>query len=117
MIDLIEFVAPIIRGFDLRAFVDILIVAGIAYWLLSLIQGTTAVALLRGIAFVFIIGSLASNLLGLAVLGWLLRNSIPALLVAVPILFQPELRRALEEIGRAGRITRPAAATANQRTI
>jgi len=117
MIEFVEFVASIIRGFGLRAFVDILIVGGIAYWLLSLIQGTTAVALLRGIAFVFIVGSLASNLLGLAVLGWLLRNSIPALLVAIPILFQPELRRALEEIGRAGRITRPAAATANQRTI
>jgi diadenylate cyclase len=116
VIDVIEFVAPIIRGFDLRAFIDILIVASIAYWLLSLIQGTTAVALLRGIAFVFIVGSLASNLLGLAVLGWLLRNSIPALLVAIPILFQPELRRALEEIGRAGRMPRPATAT-NQRTI
>jgi len=114
--DFIDFITSAVRGFDLRSFVDILIVGSIAYWLLSLIQGTTAVALLRGIAVVFIVGSLAANVLGLAVLGWLLRNSIPALLVAVPILFQPELRRALEEIGRAGRITRPAAAT-NQRTI
>ena len=89
MNDVVDFIAPIIRGFDLRAFIDILIVGAIAYWLLSLIQGTTAVALLRGIAFVFIIGSLAANVLGLSVLGWLLRNSIPALLVAGPSSFSP----------------------------
>ena len=44
-------------------------------------------------------GALVSNLFQLPVLGWLIRNSIPALLVAIPILFQPELRRALEHLG------------------
>jgi len=112
-----EFLLAIARGFDFRAAVDIFIVAGIAYWLLSLIQGTTAVALLRGIVLVFLVGSLVSNVLGLAVLAWLLRNAVPALLVAIPILFQPELRRALEEIGRAGRLSRAGPATSNQRTI
>jgi diadenylate cyclase len=87
------------------------------YGLLSLIQGTTAVALIRGIVLVFVVGSLVSNILGLAVLGWLLRNALPALFVAIPILFQPELRRLLERIGRAGGITRPQATTASQRAI
>jgi hypothetical protein len=59
-----EFIGSAVRGFDFRSFIDILIVGSIAYWLLSLIQGTTAVALLRGIAVVFIVGSLAANVLG-----------------------------------------------------
>ena len=37
-------------------------------------------------------------------LQWLLRNSLPAMLVAVPVLFAPELRRALEQLGRAGQL-------------
>jgi diadenylate cyclase len=44
-------------------------------------------------------------------LGWLLRNAIPALLVVIPILFQPELRRALEQLGRVGRLPHSAPAT------
>lgn len=117
MTELLEFIRSALTGLDVRAVVDMVIVAAIAYWLLSLIQGTTAVALLRGIALVFLIGSVASSLLGLSLLGWLLRNAIPALLVAIPILFQPEIRRALEQIGRAGGITRATTAATNQRTI
>lgn len=91
-----------IRVLDVRSVVDILIVAAIIYWLLTLIQGTTAMMLVRGVAILLLAGSLLSNLLNLSMLSWLLRNAIPAALVAVPILFQPELRRALEQIGRAG---------------
>jgi diadenylate cyclase len=98
--------------------VDILVVATIAYGLLSLIQGTTGIALLRGIVLVFLAGSLASSVLGLTVLGWLLRNALPALLVAIPILFQPEIRRALEHVGRAQRlIPWSASSTGNQKAV
>jgi diadenylate cyclase len=45
-------------------------------------------------------GAVISNVFNLPMLGWLVRSSIPALLVVIPILFQPELRRALEQIGR-----------------
>ncbi len=113
----LEFIRSAMMAFDFRAAIDVIIVAGIIYWLLALIEGTTAVALLRGIALVFIVGSAASYLLGLTVLGWLLRNAIPALLVAIPILFQPELRRALEQIGRARGLTRTTPFAANQKTI
>jgi diadenylate cyclase len=85
-----------------RSVVDILFVAGIVYFLLSLIQGTTANMVLRGIVTVLIVGTILANVLNLTMLSWLLRNSIPALIVVIPILFQPELRRALEQIGRAG---------------
>lgn len=87
---------------DLKGLLDILIVAGITYWLLGLIHGTTAAMLLRGIAVLLLVGSFLSTVFSLSVLSWLLKNSIPAMLVSVPILFQPELRRALEQLGRAG---------------
>jgi uncharacterized protein (TIGR00159 family) len=91
-----------ISRIDLRAAVDLFIVTLGVYWLLTLISGTTAATLVRGILVLFVFGFLLSNAFQLTVLGWLLRNSIPALLVAVPILFAPELRRALEQVGRAG---------------
>jgi len=112
-----EFIRTAIAAFDLRAAVDIIVVAGIVYWLLTLIEGTTAVALLRGIFLVFLVGTAVSNVFGLAVLGWLLRNAGVALLVAIPILFQPEIRRAFEQIGRARGLSRVATAATNQGTI
>lgn len=83
------------------ALLDILIVALIFYWLLGMIRGTRAVQLLRGVGIVLAASYLLSSLVrGLDTLGWLLRNLQPALFVSIPILFQPELRRALETIGR-----------------
>lgn len=116
MTDLLELARSTIVGLGFGDLVDILIIAAISYWLLSRIEGTTAVALLRGIALVFLVGWIVSNVLGLTVLNWLLRHAIPALLVAIPILFQPELRRALEQIGRAGSLAR-SPLTADQRTV
>jgi diadenylate cyclase len=85
-----------------RSIVDILVVGLIVYWLLTLIQGTTAIMVVRGIVTLLIVGTILAYVLNLTMLNWLLRNSIPALIVVIPILFQPELRRALEQIGRAG---------------
>jgi diadenylate cyclase len=85
-----------------RALVDIAIVTVVLYWLLTLISGTSAATLVRGILILLTLGFALSNLLNLTMLGWLLRNSLPAMLVGVPILFAPELRRALEQLGRAG---------------
>jgi len=89
---------------DVLAVVDILLVALIFYALLRLIQGTQAVQLLRGIIFVILVVVLVSGVFRLTAFNWLLRNAIPALLVAIPVIFQPELRRALERLGRAGGI-------------
>jgi uncharacterized protein (TIGR00159 family) len=87
---------------DPLPFLDIAFVGLIFYWLLGVIRGTRAVQLLRGIGIVFALSIMLSSLLqGLDTLSWLLRNVIqPALLVAIPVLFQPELRRALESLGR-----------------
>jgi len=100
--DLLKAVVTAVALLEWRSVVDILLVGGIVYFLLSLIQGTTAIMVLRGIVTLLIAGTILANVLNLTMLNWLLRNSIPALIVVIPILFQPELRRALEQIGRAG---------------
>jgi len=81
---------------------DILLVASIFFWLLYLVRGTRAVPLLRGVIFLTISVTLLSGLIHLRALGWLTQKALPALLVAIPVVFQQELRRALERLGRAG---------------
>lgn len=103
MPDLSSFLTSLPSTLGLRSLVDILAVAAIIYWLLTLLKGTTAVPLLRAIAMVYLVGFALSTALQLTVVGWLLRNSLPAMFVALPILFQPELRRVLEQVGRGFR--------------
>ncbi len=81
---------------------DILLVAAIIYGLLTVLRRTQAVLVLRGLIIVAILAVLTTSLLPLPAFTWLMSNSLPALLVAVPVIFQPELRRALERLGRAG---------------
>lgn len=81
---------------------DILLVAFIFFWLLYLLRGTRAVPLLRGVILLVIAVTLLTGFIRLRAFGWLTQKAIPALLVAIPVVFQQELRRALERLGRAG---------------
>jgi diadenylate cyclase len=80
---------------------DILLVAAVLFLLLYLVRGTRAVPLLRGIILLLITLALLGGVFPLRGFGWLVERALPALLVAVPVIFQPELRRALERLGRA----------------
>ncbi|MBO8137952.1 MAG: TIGR00159 family protein [Desulfotomaculum sp.] len=78
---------------------DILIVALVLYKLMHIIRGTRAVQLIKGIV-VLLVATTVSSWLQLHTINWLLRQTMTALVVALPIVFQPELRRALEQLGR-----------------
>ncbi|HIX42544.1 membrane protein [Kurthia sp. 3B1D] len=78
---------------------DILLVWYVIYKGLTLIRGTKAVQLLKGIFVIFII-RVATVLLGLDTLGWITKQIIDFGFLAIIIIFQPEIRRALEQIGR-----------------
>ncbi|MBM7694165.1 diadenylate cyclase [Peribacillus deserti] len=80
-------------------FIDILLVWFVIYKLLMVIRGTKAVQLLKGIFVIVIVQSL-SNFLGLNTLGWLMEQAMTWGFLAIIIIFQPELRRALEQLGR-----------------
>jgi diadenylate cyclase len=81
---------------------DILVVAFILFWLLYLVRGTRAISLLRGVILLAILVALLSGLTRLRAFAWLTQRTLPALFVAIPVVFQQELRRALERLGRAG---------------
>lgn len=85
---------------DLRALLDIFLVALFFYSVSFLFRGTQALALLRGTIFLVVGLVLLSSILQLQALGFILSSLVTILAVAVPIVFQPELRRALERLGR-----------------
>lgn len=87
---------------DWLSVVDLLLVTAIAFFLLKLVQGTQAVVLLRGMILLIIITTTLTVLRGLPAFSWLLTTTLPALLIAIPVIFAPEIRRALERLGRAG---------------
>jgi diadenylate cyclase len=103
MEDFLDTITQNLSRFDARAAVDILLIALIIYWLLLLIRGTTAMSVLRGIAFVFIGVFVLARIFDLQVVNYLLTHSFVAVLIGIPIVFQPELRRALERLGRTRR--------------
>ena len=84
----------------ISSIVDILLVALIFYGILRLFQGTQAVSLLRGILVVALVATIAAS--RLTAFNWLVRAMLPMILVAIPVIFQPELRRVLERLGRTG---------------
>lgn len=78
---------------------DILLVAILFYWFIMLIKGSRAQNIVFGLivlAFVFML----SRWLNLLALGWILDRLLTVILVAIPIIFQQELRRGLEKLGR-----------------
>lgn len=94
-----QFFSQIRVPLDWRSAVDIAVVAVVLYQLIMLIRGTRAVQLLKGIAILLIVSNLA-QFLHLNTISWLMERVWNMFFVALPIVFQPELRRALEQLGR-----------------
>lgn len=93
----LEYLKALLK-FNLTSIIDVLIVAFVIYRLMLLIKGTRAVQLIKGLVVLLVATALAS-LFNLYTMSWLLKQAMTALVVALPIVFQPELRRALEKLG------------------
>ena len=92
-----------LRGVGWRDVADILLVAVLLYQLFKLIRGTQAVQLLVGLAVLLIVG-LAAEVFQLRLLQFIFANAGQAILIGIIVLFQPELRRALDRVGRLGTV-------------
>ena len=79
---------------------DILLVASVVFFVLYLLRDTKALVLLRGVLFLIVVISLLSSLRVMPAFSWLIGNTLPTLLLAIPVIFAPEIRRVLERIGR-----------------
>jgi len=80
-------------------YLDILVVAVIFYWILLLLQGTRTVHIVSGLivlAMIFLLG----KYLQLPALNWILTHLLTIVVIAIPIVFQEELRRGLERLGQ-----------------
>jgi diadenylate cyclase len=90
---------PVHINFTITDAIDILATSILAYYLLLLIRGTRAVQIMFGL-FVLVVILAVSNLLHLLVLATVMQYLLLGTAVGLPIVFQPELRRGLEQIGR-----------------
>ena len=80
---------------------DIILISIIAYNILLLIKDTPAAQIIKGFIILFIF-SFISNWIGLRTINWLIKGLMAMLVVAIPIIFQPELRRLLLKMGKGG---------------
>jgi diadenylate cyclase len=96
----------VIRHASVLEVIDIAVVAIILYQLLRLLRGTQGIQILVGLVLLAVVGVVATQL-NLVLLSWLFKNATFFIVVAVIVMFQPELRRALDQLGRIGHIGRP----------
>jgi diadenylate cyclase len=96
-----QLIQSIIAQVDLTALIDIGITALLIYWLFSLIRGTRAVRLVIGVTVLFAVYA-AARLLSLQLLTRILETGAVVGVFALVVVFQPELRRALDRVGRVG---------------
>ena len=105
MLDAISnFLGTYLRG-GWTALVDIALVAIIIYWVFILIRGTRAVRIVIGLSILYLVYLVAAAA-HLQLLSTLLQTGAVVGLFAIVVVFQPELRRALEQIGRVGSVNR-----------
>jgi len=82
-----------------RDIVDIVIMSYVFYRLILIIRGTRAEQLVKGL-IILLLAMVISDQVGFDAFNWTLRQVMTIGLIAIPIVFQPELRRALEHLGR-----------------
>lgn len=95
---------------------DILLVTLIFFVILYSLRDTQAMVLLRGVIFLVVALVLLTTLVELPAFSWLIRSMLPALLLSIPVIFAPEIRRALERLGRAGTFAPATTLIANEDT-
>ncbi len=99
----------------LTTIADVAIVAFLVYQVMTLFKGTQAVSLIKGLAILFAANALA-GLLRLDALHWLLRQVTTMTFVGIPIVFQPEIRRGLDQLGRGRLFGTPMSAIGPEET-
>ncbi len=115
--DLIENVLFIFQRITWLSVLDILLVTAIFFIILQLIRDTQAIVLIRGALFLIVLFSILSSLEILPAFSWLIRNTLPAMILAIPVIFAPEIRRTLERLGRAGTILPTTTAVARTKGV
>ena len=94
----------ILERFTWSSLLDVLLVTFVFGLLLYLLRDTEAQTLLRGVFLLVIMITLLTSLVNLPAFSWLVTTLTPALILAVPVVFAPEIRRGLERMGSFGKL-------------
>lgn len=89
----------LVASIGILDFIDIILVSYCLYRLYLIMKNTRAATLIKGLLILGVF-SMVSRTANLHVINWLLEKGMTIIMVALPVVFQPELRRALEHIGR-----------------
>lgn len=115
MLDLINgLVANLVFIFDRLTWfslIDLALVTLVFFGIFLLVRDTQAMVLLRGVLLIFVLVTLLSTIEAFPAFSALMNATLPALIVVIPVIFAPEIRRALERLGRASALRPPDAVT------
>ncbi|MGN1086329.1 MAG: TIGR00159 family protein, partial [Porcipelethomonas sp.] len=98
--NMLDMVWNVIQSITFMDIIDILLMSYLVYLLIKLIRETRAGQLVKGILFI-VIAYVISNLIGLKAMSYIIKSALDIGLLAILIMFQPEIRRALEKAGRS----------------
>jgi len=101
---LIDNLTFVFARLDYFGIVDVILVTAIFFIIFRWLRETQAMVLLRGVLLLIALISLLTRREVLPAFSWWGRTTLPALLLGIPVIFAPEIRRALERLGRAGTI-------------
>ena len=104
MQELLNNLMLILERFTWSSLLDILLVTIVFSFLLYLLRDTEAQTLLRGVFLIVILITLLTSFVNLPAFSWLVQTISPALILAVPVIFAPEIRRGLERMGTIGNL-------------
>lgn len=102
--DFIQYLLFMFERLTWISILDISLVTLIFFSILLLVRDTQAMVLLRGAVLLVALAGVLTSLDVLPAFQWLMNNSLPAIIFAIPVIFAPEIRRGLERIGRTGQL-------------
>lgn len=105
MADLLNELSFIFQRFNWLSALDLFLVTLVFFGVLLLVRDTQAMVVLRGVLLLVVALSLLTSLVNLPAFSWLIQTIAPTLVLAIPVIFAPEIRRGLERLGRAGSTT------------
>jgi diadenylate cyclase len=100
--ELLNELSFILQRFNWMSALDLFLVTLVFFSILLLVRDTQAMVLLRGVLLLVVALSLLTSLVNLPAFSWLIQTIAPTLVLAIPVIFAPEIRRGLERLGRAG---------------
>src|SRR5260370_19284170 len=106
MVQFLQQLNEVVRHLSVIEVIDVGVVAVILYLLLRLLRGTQGTQIVVGLILLAVIGVVATQF-NLILLSWLFRNATFYIIIAIIVMFQPELRRVLDQLGRIGHLGRP----------